>query len=274
MENIFPTLQHYATIYGLKMIGAVVIFFVGRWIAQLIRKLVDGQMAKRKMDETIAVFVSNLTYIALLTFVIIAAIKLLGIDTAGFVAVIAAAGLAIGFALQGSLSNFAAGFLLILFRPFLKGDFIEGAGTAGIVEEIQIFTTILKTPDNKTIIIPNGKIMGDNITNYSANDTRRIDFIFGVGYSDSLQEVRNTLQTVAEKEERILHDPEPRIAVKELGDSSVNFCCASGLKRRITGMYFSISPKPSNGDLMKKTFPSPSRSVMSIFLKTNNTGYL
>lgn len=223
MEDFIAIIQHYATVYGIKIIGALVIFFVGRWIAKLIRKLVDAQMAKRKIDETIARFLSNLIYIGLMTFIFIAILGILGIQTASFVAIIGAAGLAIGFALQGSLSNFAAGFLLILFRPFKKGDFIEAAGTAGIVEEIQIFTSILNTPDNKTIIIPNGKIMGDNITNYSANNTRRIDFVFGVGYGDNLQEVRNVLQMVAERDDRILKDPEPMIAVKELADSSVNF---------------------------------------------------
>lgn len=223
MENIIPTLQHYATFYGLRIIGALALFFVGRWVVQLIRKLVEGQMARRNMEETISKFVCSLVSVSLMTFIFIAILGLLGIQTTSFIAVIGAAGLAIGFALQGSLSNFAAGFLLILFHPFKKGDFIEAAGTAGIVEEIQIFTTVLKTPDNKTIIIPNGKVMGDNITNFSANKTRRIDFVFGVGYNDSLQEVRNVLQVVAEKESRVLKDPEPMVAVKELADSSVNF---------------------------------------------------
>lgn len=223
MEDTIATLQHYATYYGLRILGALILFFVGRWIAQLIRKLVDAQMTKRKMDETIIRFLCSLIYIGLMTFIFIAILSILGIQTASFIAVIGAAGLAIGFALQGSLSNFAAGFMLILFRPFKKGDFIEAGGTAGIVEEIQIFTTILKTPDNKIIIIPNGKIMGDNITNYSANNTRRIDFVFGVSYTDNLQEVRNVLQMVAERQDLVLKDPAPMIAVKELGDSSVNF---------------------------------------------------
>jgi small conductance mechanosensitive channel len=183
-NNIISSLQTFAAFYGLKIIAAIVIFVVGRWVARALRNAIKKMMAKGDVDETLISFVGNLTYITLLAFVIIAALNQLGIQTTSFIAVIGAAGLAIGLALQGSLANFAAGVLMIIFRPFKAGDYIEGAGVAGTVEEIQIFATQLKTPDNKTIIVPNAKMMGDNITNYSAKDTRRVDMVIGVGYGD------------------------------------------------------------------------------------------
>jgi small conductance mechanosensitive channel len=217
------TIQEFAVEYGIKIVAAVLIFIIGRWIAGLVKRLIGRLMAKREVDETIAIFVSNIAYAALLIFVIIAAIGKLGIQTGSFIAIIGAAGLAIGLALQGSLANFAAGFLIILFRPFKKGDFIEAGGSAGIVEEIQVFTTLLKTPDNKVIIVPNSNVLGGNITNFTARDTRRVDFVFGVSYSDDLKEVREVIQAVISEDERIHKDPEPMIVVSELADSSVNF---------------------------------------------------
>ena len=158
-----------------------------------------------------------------MTFVIIAALGMLGIQTTSFIAVLGAAGLAVGLALQGSLSNFAAGVLMIIFRPFKVGDFIEGAGTAGVVEEIQIFTTQLRTPDNKTIIIPNAKLTADNIVNFSAKGTRRADMVFGIGYDDDIDKARNIISEILSNEARILKDPPPQVAVSELADSCVNF---------------------------------------------------
>lgn len=190
MDNIIPQLQEWVTFYGLKIIAAIILLIVGRWVARAVRSFVRKLLTKKEVDAAIISFVSSLTYIALLTFVIIATLGQLGVQTASFVAVIGAAGLAIGLALQGSLANFAAGFLLILFRPFKVGDYITGGGASGTVEEIRVFTIQLKTPDNKTIIIPNAKLTGDNIINYSAKDTRRVDFTFGVSYSDDLQKVR------------------------------------------------------------------------------------
>jgi len=167
-SNILPRLQELLAFYGLKILAAIIIFVVGRWIAKALKNMIKRMMTKGNVDEILVSFVGNLTYIALLAFVIIAALNQLGIQTTSFIAIIGAAGLAIGLALQGSLANFAAGVLMIIFRPFKVGDYIEGAGVAGAVEKVHIFTTQLKTPDNKTIIIPNAKIMGDNITNYSA----------------------------------------------------------------------------------------------------------
>ena len=241
-SNILPRLQELLAFYGLKIVAAIVIFIVGRWIAKALKNVVKRMMAKGNVDEILISFVGNLTYIALLAFVIIAALNQLGIQTTSFIAIIGAAGLAIGLALQGSLANFAAGVLMIIFRPFQVGEYIEGAGVAGSVEKVQIFTTQLKTPDNKTIIIPNAKIMGDNITNYSAKDTRRVDMVIGVGYGDDLKKVREILEDILAKDDRILEDPAPTIGVLELGDNSVNFAVRPWVKRDdYWGTYFDVT---------------------------------
>jgi small conductance mechanosensitive channel len=189
----------------------------------LVRRGVRRVMERSKVEPIIIGFVSSIAYIALLAFVVIAALGQLGIQTTSFIAILGAAGLAIGLALQGSLANFAAGFLMIIFRPFRVGNFIEGAGVAGIVEEIQIFTTILKTPDNKIIIVPNAKLAGDNITNYSAMETRRVDMTVGVAYDADLAHVKNVLNDIISRDERILAEPASQVVVAELADSSVNF---------------------------------------------------
>jgi small conductance mechanosensitive channel len=180
-------------------------------------------MERARLDPTLVSFVTNLSYIALLAFVVIAALNQLGIQTASFIAILGAAGLAVGLALQGSLSNFAAGVLMLIFRPFKVGDYIEGAGVAGTVEEIQIFTTQLKTPDNKTIIIPNAKMTGDNIVNYSTKGTRRVDIVFGIGYADDIDKARQIILDVVGADTRVLKEPAPAVLLAELADSSVNF---------------------------------------------------
>ena len=242
LSNILPRLQELLAFYGLNIVAAILIFVVGRWIARALRNMIKRMMTKGNVDEILVSFVGNLTYIALFAFVIIAALNQLGIQTTSFIAIIGAAGLAIGLALQGSLANFAAGVLMIIFRPFQVGDYIEGAGVAGAVEKVQIFTTQLKTPDNKTIIIPNAKIMGDNITNYSAKDTRRVDMVIGVGYGDDLKKVREILEDILAKDHRILKDPAPTIGVLELGDNSVNFAVRPWVKRDdYWGAYFDVT---------------------------------
>jgi small conductance mechanosensitive channel len=223
MDEIVPKLQEWITFYGLKVLAAIVIFIVGRWIAKALKRLTERVMTKNNVDPTIISFVGDLTYVALLVFVVVAAINQIGVQTTSFIAIIGAAGLAVGFALQGSLANFAAGFLLILFRPFKVGDYIEGAGVAGVVEEIQVFVTELTTPDNKAVIIPNSKLTGDNIINYSAKGTRRIDLVVGVSYDADLTRAKDVLNEVVLADDRILKDPAPQIAVSELADSSVNF---------------------------------------------------
>ena len=190
--------------YGLPLIWAIVVFVVGRIIARLISNIVAKMMTKGRVDETLVKFSKNIIYVALMIFVIMAVLGKLGIETTSFAAILAAAGLAIGFALQGTLGNFAAGFMLILFRPFKVGDYVEAGGVMGTVEEIQIFNTQMKSPDNKEIIVPNGQIIGSTITNYSAKETRRVDLVIGVSYNDDLKKVRAVLEDILAKDERVL----------------------------------------------------------------------
>ncbi|MGD9107185.1 MAG: mechanosensitive ion channel [Desulfobacterales bacterium] len=263
MENLTERIWELLTIYGLKVIAAVVVFVAGRWIAKGLTKFAENVMNKRQVDPTIASFVSNMTYIALLVFVVLAALGQLGIQTTSFIAVIGAAGLAIGLALQGSLSNFAAGFLMIIFRPFKVGDYIEGAGVAGTVEAIQIFTTQLKTPDNKTVIIPNAGLTAGNITNYSAKGTRRVDLVFGIGYGDDIDHAKKVIMDVLAKEERILKDPSTTIGVVELADSSVNFAVRPWVKADdYWNVYFNLTENIKKGfDAQGISIPFPQCDV-------------
>lgn len=222
-SNLLAKVYELLAVYGIRVVAAIFIFIVGRLIAKGVTKLIKRIMTKSGTDETLVKFVGNLAYVALLAFIIIAAINQLGIQTTSFIAVLGAAGLAIGLALQGSLGNFAAGVLMIIFKPFKVGDFVEGGGTAGVVEEIQIFTTQLKTPDNKTIIVPNAKMTGDNITNFNVKGTRRVDFVFGIGYEDDIDKARGIIKEIIDQDERVLKDQDLQIVVSELADSSVNF---------------------------------------------------
>lgn len=223
MENVSALVGELVTRFGLRIIAAIAIFIIGTWLAKVIRRIVKNVLSKSRVDPTLIGFAGNLAYIAVLTFVTIAALAQLGIQTASFIAVLGAAGLAVGLALQGSLSNFAAGVLMLIFRPFKVGDFIEAAGAKGVVNEIQIFTTTLKTPDNKTVIIPNGKLYGDNIINYSTESQRRVDLTFGIGYEDNVDQARQIILDVLEQDQRIFKEPAPIVGVIELGESSVNF---------------------------------------------------
>jgi small conductance mechanosensitive channel len=208
---------------AINVATAIAIFYVGKMVVGMLVRGMRKVMQKQEIDKTLETFVSNLVRMVLMVIVAIAAISQLGIETTSFIAIFGAAGLAVGLALQGSLSNFAAGVLIVLFRPYRVGDFIEGAGIAGVVEQVQILTTVLRTGDNKRIIVPNGQIMDSIITNYSANETRRVDMVVGVSYSDDLDKVRGVLEELVAADERILEDPACTIAVSELADSSVNF---------------------------------------------------
>ena len=251
------------TVYGIKVIAAVAIFIVGRWVAKAIANFIRKMMAKSNTDETLVKFVGSLSYIALLAFVVIAALNQLGIQTTSFIAILGAAGLAIGLALQGSLGNFAAGVLMIIFKPFKVGDFIEGAGVAGTVEEIQIFTTQLKTPDNKTVIVPNAKMTGDNITNYTMKGTRRVDFVFGIGYEDDIDKARNVISEIIAGDSRVLKDPAPMVAVSELADSSVNFVARAWTSADdYWGFYFDTTEKVKKQfDAGGISIPYPQRDI-------------
>ncbi len=209
--------------YGPNVLAAIAVFLIGRILAKWMRRVVVRLMNRAKLDPMVTGFTASMVYIGLMVFVVMAALGQVGIQTTSFLAVLGAAGLAIGLALQGSLANFAAGFLLIVFRPFKVGDVIEAAGVTGKVDLIQIFTTTLRTPDNKTIIVPNAKLGNDNIINYSTQKTRRVDMVVGVSYDADIRQTRDILQDIIDSDNRILRQPEPLIVVGELADSSVNF---------------------------------------------------
>lgn len=223
MENFTQTLNDWIQAYGPQIIAALAILILGRIAVGIVTGVIGRVMRKANSDPTLTKFVLSLTKIALMTFVIVAAIGRLGVQTTSFVAIVGAAGLAIGFALQSSLGNFASGVMLIMFHPFKAGDFVEAGGAVGVVEEVGIFNTTLKTPDNKTVVVPNGTVTGSNITNYSANETRRVDMVFGIGYDDDLKKAKSILENILAADDRILTDPAPVVAVSELADSSVNF---------------------------------------------------
>ncbi len=231
-------------VYGLKILGALAIFVFGKWIAKALTRVVKKAMEHAKVEATLVSFVGSMVYILLMIVVILAALNNLGVNTTSFVAVMGAAGLAIGLALQGTLSNVGAAVLLILFRPFKVGDFVEAGGTAGVVEEINMFSTIFKTGDNKVVIVPNSSVIGGNIVNYSAKETRRVDWTFGIGYDDDLKLAKKTLEEILKADERIHSDPTPFVAVSELADSSVNFVCRAWVDTPdYWGVYFDTTEK-------------------------------
>ncbi|MGY8796515.1 MAG: mechanosensitive ion channel family protein [Woeseiales bacterium] len=221
--SILASTKTVAISFGGKLLVALIIFYVGRIVAKMLVKGIHKVMRAQEVDQILETFVCNLAYWMVMVFVIIAAISQIGVQTTSFIAVMGAAGLAVGLALQGSLSNFAAGVLIVVFRPYRVGDFVEVAGISGSVVQVQILSTILNTGDNKQIVVPNAQIMNSIITNYSANNTRRVDMIISVSYDDNLDKVRNTLRELVNADSRIMQDPECLIAVAELADSSVNF---------------------------------------------------
>ena len=225
LENLdIPALiNEYALPWGIKIIFALLIFYIGRMVVSLIVNSIKKILVSRGMDDILVAFLSSILRWVLLLFVVVAALSQLGIDTTSMVALLGAAGLAIGLSLQDSLSNFASGVMLIIFRPFTKGDFVEAGGATGVVESISIFTTTLTTPDNKEVIVPNGAIISNNITNYSARPVRRVDKVFGISYDDDIRQAKKLLEEIIAADERVLADPAPVIALGELADSSVNF---------------------------------------------------
>lgn len=263
VDKIVEWLQTEGVAFGIDLVAALAIFVVGRIAIGFVVRGVRIAMRKNGIEKTLETFICNLIRWALMVVVIIAAIAQVGIQTTSFIAVFGAAGLAVGLALQGSLSNFASGVLIVLFRPYRVGDWIEAAGISGSVEQVQILTTVLTTGDNKQVIVPNSQIMDSIITNYSAKDTRRIDLVIGVSYDDDLDKVRKTLEDIIASDERILKDPPHKIAVSELADSSVNFVVRPWCK---TADYWSV-----RFDLMEAikkrfdqeniTFPFPQQDV-------------
>jgi small conductance mechanosensitive channel len=222
LEALLETLSEISMTWGLSVVGAIVVLIVGRIAAGWFRSTVRRVLQKSNVDDTLAPFLSSLVYYLIIAFVVIAVLGLFGVPTASFIAVLGAAGLAVGFALQGTLGNFAAGVMLLVFRPFRIGDYIDAGGAAGTVSEISIFTTTLNTPDNVRITVPNSAVSGQTIKNFSANDTRRNDMVFGISYGDDIGKAMQIIQETLDQDERVLKDPAPVIAVGELADSSVN----------------------------------------------------
>jgi small conductance mechanosensitive channel len=237
MEDMIEVGQQLAVEYGLNLVLAILTYMIGKWAAGVVKKALTKVMSRANTDATLVTFTSNLVYAALIVFVVIAALGQLGVQTTSFIAILGAAGLAVGLALQGSLANFAAGVLMIVFRPFKLGDFIEAGGATGVVEGIDIFTTLIRTGDNKVIFVPNGGIMGGNIVNYSAKETRRIDMVIGIGYDADIKKAKDILLEIVNADERILKDQAVTIGVAELADSSVNIALRPWVK---TGDYWAV----------------------------------
>jgi len=228
MENInvekwMDLAWSYGSEYGIKILGAILIWIVGSWVIKKVKKLLIKAMDKFDYDESLEIFISNLIVGALKVLLVVVILGNLGVETTSFAAILAAAGLAIGLALQGSLSNFAGGVLIMIFKPYKMGDFIEAQGEMGTVKKIEIFTTKLNSPDNKEIIIPNGTISNGNITNYSTESTRRVDITMGVSYDADIKQTKDLLMKILTDHPKVLKNPEPSIFLGELADSSVNY---------------------------------------------------
>lgn len=222
-DNIQGFIDAYLIPWGISGIQALIVFIVGRWLARKLVGLSGKAMTRSKMDVMLVNFVESMLYWLLLLIVVVAALSQLGVDTTSMIALLGAAGLAVGLALKDTMSNFAAGVLLLIFRPFRVGDYITAGGVSGTVEKIHIFTSTIITPDNREIIVPNSAIYGDVITNFSARETRRVDMTFGISYSDDISKAKEVMMSVISSHEKSLADPAPLVAVSELADSSVNF---------------------------------------------------
>ena len=266
MEQLLEKLIDWGSVFGIKLIAAIAVFIIGKMIAKGIRKLIVKLMNKKDVDLTITSFVSSLTYGFLLIFVILAALSQIGIQTTSFMAIIGAAGLAIGLALQGSLSNFAAGFLIIMFRPFKIGDYVAAGGESGSITKISIFTTEMNSVDNKLIIIPNAQIMSGTITNYSAEETRRVDLTFGVGYEADVKKVKEILNKIIADHKLVLKDPEPFVRLGNLNDSSIDFTVRAWVKTAdYWAVYFDLTENAKEAfDKENINIPYPQMDVHMI----------
>jgi small conductance mechanosensitive channel len=254
--DIQQLLETYIMPWAINIVMALAIFIIGKMIVKIMVNIAKKLMTKAKVDNILVNFIGSIINTVLLLFVVIAALDQLGVDTTSLIALIGAAGLAIGLALQGSLQNLASGVMLIIFRPFNDGDLVEAAGVLGVVEHIGIFTTTMRSGDNREIIIPNGSIFGGTITNLSKRSTRRVDMVFGIGYDDDIKKAKDILNRILSEDDRILKDPAPLVAVGELADSSVNFnvrpWCATG---DYWGVYFDTHEK------VKLTFDAEGISI-------------
>lgn len=231
LEQITVIVINFLKTFGPKIIYSLIVLIIGFWITKRVKKLLDKRLRKKRSDPSLRHFLTSLVSIALKTLILITVTSMLGVATTSFVAILGAAGLAIGLALQGSLANFAGGVLLLMFKPFVVGNYIEAQGFSGTVKRIEIFNTILTTPDNKTIIIPNGKLSNDAITNYSRENLRRVDMTFGIGYDDDIKKAKKILDNLVAKHKLILKTPTPFVRLGDLADSSVNFTVRVWVKK-------------------------------------------
>jgi small conductance mechanosensitive channel len=273
MENWIEDIVPYVTMYGLRVIGAILILIVGRFAAGMARRVVAKMLNARNIDPSVVSFAASLAYALVLVFAVLASLAKFGIQTTSFVAVLGAAGLAVGFALQGSLANFAAGVLILILRPYKTGDVIDAAGVIGKVTSIQLFTTIITTPDNVQILVPNGKIYSDVIKNITANPTRRLDLVVGIGYGSSIRRTYELLTEIVKQDERVLEDPAPTIAVAELADSSVNFVVRPWVKKEdYWPLKFDLTEKIKEAfDANGIEIPFPHRTVHMVSASPEGT---
>ncbi len=223
ITTITEQVTGYVTTYIWNILGALLIFLIGKWVARKVTNLLSKMLSRQNIDETLIRFLDNISYYALLIVVLMASADQLGINTSSFLAIFGAAGLAVGLALKDSLGNFASGVMLVFFRPFKIGDVVTAGGVTGKVESISVFNTVFLTFDNQRMIVPNGQITNDVITNINANPTRRLDLVFGIGYGDDITKAKQIFETILGEDSRVLAEPAPLIAVSELADSSVNF---------------------------------------------------
>ena len=239
--NLWNQLSELLSSFGISLFIALSILIIGRQVVKILIKVISTALERSNTEDTVRIFVTNLLNTLLMIVVFIAAINQLGIQTTSIIAVLGAAGLAIGLALQGSLSNFAAGILIVIYRPYKVGDYIQADNHLGTVDDIQIFSTVLKTPDNKLVIVPNGSIMNGSIVNFSNQDKRRVDIVASCSYEDDIDKVKSVLADILSKDDRILNEPKPRIAVSELADSSVNFIVRPWVKNSdYIDVYYSL----------------------------------
>ena len=263
LDKIYETISYWVTTYSIKLVAALLVFIIGRWLVGRISRLVVKLLQKNKVEQTLVNFLENIVYYTLLVLVLVAAAGQLGINTTSFLTIIGAAGLAVGLALKDSLSNIASGVMLIFLRPFKIDDLVTAAGVTGKVLSINIFNTTLNTLDNKKVIIPNSSITADVITNVFENPTRRVDLVFGIGYSDDIDKAKGIINEQIKANTQILKDPAPTVAVAELADSSVNFVVRPWVKSDdYWDVYFDLTENIKKAfDEQDVTIPFPQRDV-------------
>jgi len=263
IEELIAQVREQAVDFGMNLISAIAILVVGIWIAKLIKRSLGKAFIKRELDKTLISFLLNLLYFTLLAIIVLMALGALGVKTTSFIAILGAAGLAIGLALQGSLANFASGVLLIIFRPFKVEDFVKIAGEEGFIEKIHIFTTQVKTFDNRTIIIPNSTITGDKIINYTAKEIRRVDLSIGISYGDNIKTAIDALTDLCASHPKVLDDPAPYVGVVEYGDSSINLTVRPWCKTEdYWNVFFDINEQMKTAfDKNGVSIPFPQRDV-------------